>query len=56
MSESSVDMDEAGYADDGSILLQLIYFQHNLQPLQASIQIGAEQELLPEIKVAILWA
>lgn len=44
-------MHQAEHAQDGRLVLQLVDLEINLKVLQAPIEVHAEQELLPEVKL-----
>ena len=54
--ESPADMYEAKHAEYGRLARKLADLKVDLDPLQAAVQVRAEEELLPEVKFVIICA
>lgn len=52
--ESPIDMNEAEHAEYGCIVREFADLKVDFDPLQAAIQVRAEEQLLPEVKLIII--
>ena len=52
--ESPIDMNKAEHAEYGCVFRELADLKVNFDPLQASVQVWAEEQLLPEVKLIII--